>query len=170
MAGFLPTLVDLLPREARIRRRVLKAAEAIVGERRFERVFFSLQDLLRATELQRDQVARALRELLRLEAFDYVPPFRGRAIRMIERDKPFDEIEIDFEALRHRKAAEYEKLNRVIRFALSGGCRQREILRYFGERNAPHCGHCDNCGKSVAMVASGSRIAVIGSIYESPGH
>ena len=40
------------------------------------------------------------------------------------------------QALERRKAPEYEKLNRVIRFALSGACRQREILRYFGEENA----------------------------------
>ncbi len=74
-----------------------------------------------------------------------MPPFRGRAIRMIHRDLPFDQLEIDFAALERRKALEYEKLNRVIRFALSGACRQREILRYFGEENAPRCGHCDNC-------------------------
>ena len=71
-----------------------------------------------------------------LASFTYVPPFRGRAIRMIRRDVPFDELEIDFAELEARKAAEYEKLNRVIRFALSGACRQQEILRYFGEADA----------------------------------
>ena len=80
-----------------------------------------------------DSIAHALRELNELESFTYVPPFRGRAIRMIRRDVPFEELEIDFAALEARKAAEYEKLNRVVRFALSGACRQQEILRYFGE-------------------------------------
>ena len=56
-------------------------------------------------------------------------------------------MEIDTEALEKRKEAEYDKLNRVVRFALSGGCRQQEILRYFGEGDAPACGHCDNCAK-----------------------
>ncbi len=76
-----------------------------------------------------------------------MPPFRGRAIRMLKRDVPFEQLEIDTEALEKRKAAEYDKLNRVVRFALSGGCRQQEILRYFGERDAAACQHCDNCAK-----------------------
>ena len=92
-----------------------------------------------------DSVAAALRELNQLASFTYVPPFRGRAIRMIRRDGDFDQLDIDFAEQEARKEAEYEKLNLVIRFALSGGCRQGEILRYFGEDGAGACGHCDNC-------------------------
>ena len=68
-------------------------------------------------EFDQTSIAHALRELNKLEAFTYVPPFRGRAIRMIRRDLPFEELEIDFEALERRKDAEYEKLDRVVRFA-----------------------------------------------------
>jgi ATP-dependent DNA helicase RecQ len=66
---------------------------------------------------------------------------------MLKRDVPFEELEIDFEALEVRKAAEYDKLNRMVRFALSGACRQQEILHYFGESEAGVCHHCDNCAK-----------------------
>ncbi len=104
-------------------------------------------------DLDPDSLGYALRELTKLEAFTYVPPFRGRAIRMIHRDAAFEKLEIDFDALERRKALEYEKLNNVIRFALSGTCRQREILRYFGEQNAATCGHCDNCGRHAPKVA-----------------
>ena len=86
-------------------------------------------------------------ELGESDWFTYVPPFRGRAIRMLKRDVPFEELEIDFEALEKRKAAEYDKLNRMVRFALSGACRQQEILHYFGEGEAGPCNHCDNCSK-----------------------
>jgi ATP-dependent DNA helicase RecQ len=141
----LPTLVDLLPKQAKTQRKVLQAVERLVGPRRQELVQFTLRELKVLDELDHDSISRALRELNNLQAFTYVPPFRGRAIRMISRDRPFDELEIDFEALERRKAAEYEKLDRVIRFALGGSCRQREILRYFGEENAKPCGHCDNC-------------------------
>ncbi len=81
-------------------------------------------------------VAHALYELSESDWFTYVPPFRGRAIRMLKRDVPFEDLEIDFEALEKRKAAEYDKLNRMVRFALSGACRQQEILHYFGEGEA----------------------------------
>ncbi len=98
-------------------------------------------------EIDQPSVMHALHELNRLEAFTYLPPFRGRAIRMIRRDLPFDKLGIDFTALERRKSSELDKLNQMVSFALSGSCRQREILRYFGEKNPARCGHCDNCGR-----------------------
>lgn len=144
----LPTLVDLLPKQAKVKRKVIRAIERLVGSRRQEMVYFQLQEFLRETELDQTSLATALRELNQLDVFTYVPPFRGRAIRMLRRDVPFENLEIDFEATERLKAAEYEKLNRVIRFALSARCRQQEILRYFGEENATVCGHCDNCDRT----------------------
>ncbi len=141
----LPTLVDLLSKQAKTQRKVLQSVERLVGNRRQELLQFQIRDLACSDELDQESIVYALRELNRLEAFTYVPPFRGRAIRMIDRLRPFEELEIDFEALERRKAQEYEKLNQVIRFAMGGACRQREILRYFGEENANRCGHCDNC-------------------------
>src|SRR5208283_5149968 len=112
-----------------------------------ELVQFRPQALTAALEMDQPAVAHALYELGESNWFTYVPPFRGRAIRMLKRDVPFEDLEIDIEALENRKAAEYDKLNRVVRFALSGGCRQQEILRYFGESDAATCQHCDNCAK-----------------------
>ena len=117
----LPTCVDLLPRQAKVRRRVLQAVEKIVGDRRNELVQFRPQALTAALEMDQPAVAHALYELGESDWFTYVPPFRGRAIRMLKRDVPFEDLEIDFAALEKRKAAEYDKLNRMVRFALSGG-------------------------------------------------
>ena len=116
----LPTLVDLLPKQAKTRRRVLQAVERLVGQRRNELVQFQPRDLAVMLDFDQTAIAHALHELNELKSFVYVPPFRGRAIRMINRDVPFDDLQIDFAALELRKAAEYEKLNRMIRFALSG--------------------------------------------------
>ena len=143
----LPTCVDLLPRQAKARRRVLQAVEKILADRRNELVQFRPQELWAALDMEQPAVAHALYELGESDWFTYVPPFRGRAIRMLKRDVPFEELEIDTEALEKRKAAEYDKLNRMVRFALSGGCRQQEILHYFGESEAGTCQHCDNCAK-----------------------
>jgi ATP-dependent DNA helicase RecQ len=144
----LPTCLDLLPRQAKVRRRVLQAVENIVGDLRNELVQFRPQDLATALDMEQPALAHALHELSETSWFTYVPPFRGRAIRMLKRDVPFEELDIDIDALDKRKAAEYDKLNRVVRFALSGGCRQQEILRYFGENEAATCQHCDNCEKT----------------------
>lgn len=153
----LPTLVDLLPQQAKVQRRVLQALEKLVGRRRFELVYFQPRDLLAATELDAPALGRTLRELRQLKAFDYVPPFRGRAIHMLETAKRFDELEIDFTLLERRKAAEYEKLNRVIAFATTRRCRQLDILDYFGQPAEGPCENCDNCqrrGRGARATAS----------------
>jgi ATP-dependent DNA helicase RecQ len=143
----LPTLVDLLPKQATVRRRVLRAVERMVGPRRHEMVHFHLRALLKDAESDHDALTHALRELNDLAGFTYVPPFRGRAIRMIRRDQEFAQLGIDFEALSRRKQTEYDKLAKVEQFARTDRCRQEEILRYFGEDIPQPCGHCDNCIK-----------------------
>jgi len=167
----LPSLVDLLPKQARVRRKVLRAVERLVAGRRNELVPFNHRDLSGCDDLDQASVATALRELGRMETFTYVPPFRGRAIRMIEREKPFEALQIDFESLERRKEAEYEKLNLLIRYALGGECRQGAILRYFGEKKPPPCGHCDNCreGPEVAGSPLAAPAAAEGSAEATTG-
>jgi len=150
----LPTLVDLVPKEAKVRRRVLQAAEKIVGDLRSERVYFPPRQLATLAELEWDSVARALRELNKLEAFDYVPPFRGRAIHMLTRD-PFHTLDIDFAEMERRKAAEYAKLQRVVQFATTRGCRQLAITRYFGDSSRDACRICDNCEAASSVEDDG---------------
>ncbi len=143
----LPNLVDLLPREAKTQQKVLRQVQRIVGDRRGERVYFHPQRLAAAAELDREALARALRELNKLQCFDYVAPFRGRAMHMLDRSRPFDQLEIDFEELAARRQAEYAKLERVIRYARTRRCRQVEILEYFGDPNRQSCGNCDCCSR-----------------------
>ena len=144
----LPNLVELLPKQATVQRRVLGAIQRLVGPRRHEMVHFLPAELAGRLEMDPSSLGHALRELGALDAFTYVPPFRGRAIRMLRRDLDFDALDIDFETLRSRRQAEYDKLNRVVLFALSSHCRQGEILRYFGQAEPTPCGNCDNCAAS----------------------
>jgi ATP-dependent DNA helicase RecQ len=156
----LPTLVDLLPSEAKNQRKVLRAVEKIVGEVRHERVYFPPARLAGMTELEAGAVTRALKELRRLEAFDFCPAFRGRAIHMLERKKPFNELGIDFEELDRRRDEEYHKLDEVVRFARGTQCRQSFFLKYFGDKSDFVCGKCDNCGGGKADVADVAEAAV----------
>jgi ATP-dependent DNA helicase RecQ len=142
----LPTLVDLLPRDAKNARKVLQVIERLMGDIRNERVFMRADYVAKQADMEVSAVNRALKELNKLQAFSYVPPFRGRAIHMLERDKDFDELEIDFEELNRRKEAEYAKLDKMIDYAETGRCRQRAVLDYFGDESPGNCGLCDNCG------------------------
>lgn len=155
-----PTLLDFLPKEAKIRRRVMSAIEKIVGKRRGEDVFIRPDRLMELADVKRDQLARTMRELNRLRSFDYVPPFRGRAVHFVDREIPFDQLEIDFNELEKRKAAEFEKLEAVIGFARTSGCRQQVILGYFGETGSENCGTCDRCRPADGSVGRAADVSV----------
>ncbi len=161
-----PTLLDFLPQEAKLRRRVMQAIERVVGNRRGEDVFVRPVRLMELAEVDRDQLSRTLRELSKLKSFDYVPPFRGRAVHFTERDVPFEQLEIDFAELDRRKAAEYEKLEAVIQFARTSGCRQRVILNYFGDPNTANCGHCDRCqpASGSSAIKTGNKVSIAGQL------
>ena len=49
------------------------------------------------------------------------------------------------EAGETRKAEESRRLNALIAFLETGGCRRIPLLEYFGESRPAPCGNCDNC-------------------------
>ncbi len=151
------TLAELLPREATVQRRVVRAVERIVGDQRFEQVSIRLEYLQSQTDLERDSLNRALRELLKLPQFDYVAPFRGRALHVVDRERRFSELDIDFEELSTRKRAEMAKLDQVVAYAYATDCRQGFILDYFGDEQRATCGVCDQCS-STGVAAAPERI------------
>jgi ATP-dependent DNA helicase RecQ len=55
--------------------------------------------------------------------------------RMIEQSESGEE----------RKRLERSKLDTLIGYCESTGCRRQTLLAYFGESHAGACGHCDNC-------------------------
>lgn len=139
-------LPELLPREARAQRTVMRGLESLVGDLRGERVYFSPTRFAETVEMKWDSITRALRELTKMEGIDYVPPFRGRAIHVLQPNASFDELKIDFAELERRRKSEYEKLEQLVRFVGSRRCRQLEILEYFGDPQRKICHKCDNCG------------------------
>jgi ATP-dependent DNA helicase RecQ len=140
-----PSLLDLVPKNATRRRAVLQFLERLAGSRRGEQVFFRPQEAAESTGLAPSAVKAAFREINKIGCVTYVPPFRGRAIRVLDRDTPFRSLEIDFQKHEERKKAEYEKIRRVMRYVQTLGCRQRAIIDYFGDDDTADCGHCDNC-------------------------
>ena len=105
--------------------------------------------------MQLPSVHRALRELNRLSALTYVPPFRGRRIADLGgSDLAFQDLPIDFQALEQRRQSNREKLQRVVDYAASRRCRQELLLDYFGDPSGKACGHCDNCDQHPAVAAS----------------
>ncbi len=153
----LATLIDLLPREATVQRFVMRELENIVGDFRGELVMFQPPRLAKRLEMKWESVNRAIREIMKLDAVTYVPPFRGRAIHLKTREKAFAELDIDFQELGRRQAAELQKLQSVIQLSTTKRCRQLEILEYFGDPDRRRCGNCDNCGTAISLDVTAER-------------
>jgi ATP-dependent DNA helicase RecQ len=58
------------------------------------------------------------------------------------------------EEYRKRREADRGKLEAIIRYARSTRCRVQILLDYFGEKDVPLCGRCDNCKKYGADAAT----------------
>ena len=161
-------MVHRIGPQAHVQRTVLLALEGLVNRRHGEQVYFQPEEFASALGLDRPALYRALKALTSELPIDYVPPFRGNAIRVTDRARRARDIKIDFARLLKRKQGEYEKLDRVIQYAKTRHCRRAFLLEYFGDANAKrlHCGSCDNCGDdpSVARVRPSTMIDTAGGL------
>ncbi|HKB75129.1 MAG TPA: RecQ family ATP-dependent DNA helicase [Myxococcales bacterium] len=65
-----------------------------------------------------------------------------------------EEPAVDFEIAAMRVAHERQMLDRMVRFCDTEGCRRRNLLRYFGDPDAPRsCSACDCCAGQRAPAA-----------------
>jgi ATP-dependent DNA helicase RecQ len=154
-----PSFVDRLSSQAHIQRTVLLGLEGLVNRRFGEPVYFHPDEFASALGLDRPTLLRAIKHLTSELPIDYVPPFRGNAVRILDRSRRACELTIDFASLQKRKNQEYDKLERMIKYAQTGTCRRAFLLSYFGDRDAAECGHCDNCGNEPRV--EGGRVCPI---------
>lgn len=69
----------------------------------------------------------------------------AKVTRLLAPEIPFEGLEIDRSRLEEKARRDHRKIEAMTRYAYSGGCRQKWILDYFGEKDAEPCGHCDAC-------------------------
>ena len=161
----MPSLADRLGPQAHIQRIVLLGLEGLVSRRFNEPIYFLPDDLAAALGLDRPALNRAIRNIAAELPVDYIPPFRGNAIRVFDRSVRARDLEIDYRTLDDRKRREYDKLERMIKYAQARDCRRSYILGYFGdsEDQPDRCGNCDNCGPGGGGSSSGTVPADVGT-------
>jgi ATP-dependent DNA helicase RecQ len=144
-------LLSKMSSKARAKRDVIDIFNRLHGEGELlEGVQFLPQELAARAGISADVLRRTLSELDARGEATYVPPFRGRGLRIRHRG-PARELDIDFEALQARKAYELEKLDRVMAYASAQECRRTFLLRYFGETlKEERCHACDVCRRRAA--------------------
>lgn len=158
-----PPPSDRIGAQAHVQRLVMLGLEGLCDRRWGEPVYFHPDEFASNLGIERSALNRALKHLSGELPVTYVPPFRGNAIRVLDRARSGRALGIDFTAIEARKAAEYEKLDRMIRYSESRRCRREVILGYFGEPHATRCGRCDICS-GIGRTPASETITV-----DSPG-
>jgi ATP-dependent DNA helicase RecQ len=106
----------------------------------------SINSLTKAAGLERTALLRGLRLLSEDGLITYIPPTRGRDLKIVQPQADFRELKIDFELLEKRKQNDLKKLKEMVAYAYFGGCRWDFLLSYFGDDSGTdQCGSCDNC-------------------------
>jgi ATP-dependent DNA helicase RecQ len=114
-----------------------------LGAKQGEALLVTLEEVVEACDQPADKVRAGLSCLEESRAIEYVPPFRGRATRLVA---PRRDLALDDARRREREQRELDRLGIMIGYAEMGECRRDRILAYFGEAVArAGCGHCDVC-------------------------
>jgi ATP-dependent DNA helicase RecQ len=74
-----------------------------------------------------------------------IPGKRIRGTRLLQRGLQPLQLPIDIPALREKERRDRGKLKAMVDYAYGRECRQKIILRYFGDTDFTACGACDRC-------------------------
>ena len=113
----------------------------------------SVEELARACGMTAGELSGAVRLL---ESAGHLERGRGRSAGFAVRtpNVEADGLGVDFDLLELRVARERQMLERLVRFADTRGCRRQNLLRYFGDADAPRsCEACESCVGSRAPEA-----------------
>ncbi len=98
----------------------------------------------RKNNLQKNQIISALQWLQKRAVADYLPSYQGHTISFREYRYNSEEIPVNQDLYKRRKAALVESIKSMENFLQTSKCRQLEIASYFGFEEED-CRVCDNC-------------------------
>jgi ATP-dependent DNA helicase RecQ len=112
-------------------------------------IVMPMKDL--AARLDSDNNEMAIRSALTIldrhniiDRYD-LPGRRVRGIKLLQRELRPLELPIDVQALQEKEKRDRAKLKAMVAYAYARECRQKTILRYFGDPELDNCGACDQC-------------------------
>jgi ATP-dependent DNA helicase RecQ len=112
------------------------------------------------------QVYESLKFLSAHHIIHYVPAKKVPVIYYIQNREELKHIDIPFSVYEERKERRQKRVEEVIHYGSSDiECRSQMLLRYFGEKDARSCGHCDVClAKKQADVGDSQTKLIINEI------
>ncbi|HWU41490.1 MAG TPA: helicase-related protein, partial [Candidatus Acidoferrum sp.] len=143
------SILQSIPRKLSGKVQFLKTlGEHYTDEELREGVQFLPEEMIARAGLSKETFRRIMGDLEEKGEGAYIPPFRGRGLRLRQRI-PVEELPLDFPRLALRKAYEIEKLNQIMSYGTLTRCRRAFLLEYFGEYSREgNCGGCDVCRSS----------------------
>ncbi|MBA3914850.1 MAG: RecQ family ATP-dependent DNA helicase [Acidobacteriales bacterium] len=100
-----------------------------------------IKNLVNAAELPERKVKVVLAQL---ESAGIIARRHG-AVHKLRDFASADEFDAFLSAYEQRHLSDRERIERVMRYAETTGCRSRYLRQYFGDEPGPDCNHCDNC-------------------------
>ncbi len=101
---------------------------------------------------------RTVLTLLKDEGF--VVETEGNQFRLADPPLPTDLLREKAKQYEGRRIADRQRLDALLAYVGSSGCRSQVILSYLGEEDPPLCGRCDNCLRSKEAAMEASRDAL----------
>ncbi|MDR1737558.1 MAG: RecQ family ATP-dependent DNA helicase [Candidatus Symbiothrix sp.] len=109
-------------------------------------VYINENLLAQRTGLSPQTVYENLKMLSYQGIIHYVPAKKVPTIYYVQNREDLKYLHLPTPIYEDRKKRLEERINRVIEYGSSKNiCRSRLLLNYFGEKQAPACGHCDVC-------------------------
>ncbi len=132
---------------------VFQAVEQRLGDHPGESWVIQPAQLCRELDVDRAQLLAALRGLESRGLILYEAPSHSGAVELLRPSQP---LELDHQALEHRRQFDLQKVERMVGY-VHAPCRRHYLLAYFGE-TPPYerCGSCDACrsGKQAARASA----------------
>lgn len=66
------------------------------------------------------------------------------------------------------RALDHQRMEDMIDYCTTGGCLRTKILRYFGEMDAPPCGHCGGCDRAAYMKQAMPQFKLPDNVHQLP--
>ena len=156
-----PDKLSMLHQEERTQRsRFIHRVIAKYGRSVSREFESSIDELSEIAALSAEQTKRVI-AALNNDVLVWQSGFSGRSLALTDLD--LEMVELDDKALCQRLDYENARLDEVVNYAGSRGCRQVELINYFGENSLDwRCGCCDLCsGTAETAILSGVNDAEI---------
>ena len=110
------------------------------------------------------EVSEALIVLSRMHVVRFVPRKYIPYVTFTQRRLDRDEVVLPRTVYEDRKREMTQRVQTMIGYLKTDGCRSRYLLNYFGETDGGDCGQCDNCAElspTVDMAAVYQRVVTL---------